>query len=148
MFSAEAIRIIEIVDKHVSEMNKSVKSPYYFTWALPSNHSHVEITNVSHFCIKLGKYLIQETAENIERNAPVELLYFFGRINNLASCTIPDNIADHWNVLFTSIIHKNYLALDYAARGYHNTNNSEFRVITSESKIDSEDSEVDFPSKE
>jgi hypothetical protein len=128
MFSVEDIKTMEIVDKHVSDMNALIKYPYFFSWSLPTNHVHKDSARMSHFCVNLGKYLIQETADNIERCTPVEVLYFFGRINNLASCTVPDNIADHWNETFTSIVYKNYLALDCAARGYHNINNSEYPV--------------------
>jgi hypothetical protein len=128
MFSDKAIKVMEAVDKHVSDMNKKVKHPYFFTWDLPTNHIHEDVTDISYFSVNIGKYLIQETPENVERTIPVILSYFFGRINNLGKCTVPDNIADYWNSIFTRIIQKNYFALDCAARGFHNINNSEFMI--------------------
>lgn len=129
MFSEKGLNILEKVDKYVSEMNEKVSHPYFFTWSFPTNHRHTEITEISYFSIDLGKYLIQETEENIERCTPVSLLYFFGQIQNIEHCIVPDNIADFWNKKFTEIISKNYFALDNAARGYHNINNSEFNIL-------------------
>lgn len=115
----------------------------FFTWGFPTNHRHTEITEISYFSIDLGKYLIQETEENIERCTPVVILYFFGRLQDIEHCTIPDNIADFWNKKFTEIIHKNYFALDNAARGYHNTNNSEFMILTPEKEEDTFEKDVE-----
>jgi len=125
MFSNKDIEIFNIIDKHVSDMNCKLKHPYFFTWSLPTNHIYGN--GISYFCINLGKYLIQETSECIESSEPVEILYFFGRLSNLNSCTVPENIADLWNSRFTTLIQKNYFALDNAARGFHNINNSEFK---------------------
>jgi len=145
MFSEKAVKIMEAVDKHVSDMNKKVKHPYFFTWNLPTNHIHQDVTEISYFGVDIGKHLIQETAENIERCSPVILLYFFGRINNLSECTVPGNIADYWNVHFTKIIQKNYFALDCAARGFHSINNAEFMIDASNNIEDNEIGEKNIP---
>lgn len=141
MFSEDSIKIMETVDKYVSDMNNKTFYPYYFTWSFPINHRHEDDTNISYFCINIGKYLIQETEDTIERNIPIEIPYFFGRLKNINKCVIPEDIADCWNKLFTRIIQRNYFALDNAARGYNNINNSEFMIDASK---DSEDEEMNI----
>jgi hypothetical protein len=126
MFTEQSIKNIEIIDRHVTKMNKLVKHPYFFSWSLPTNHRHTEITNLTYFCIDLGKYLIQETKSEIERCNPIKIMYFFGQVRNLRHCKVEKNIADFWNDEFSKTIFQNYFALDNAARGFHNVNNSEY----------------------
>jgi hypothetical protein len=129
MFTKETIEIMETLDKHVSEMNKKVKHPYFFSWSFPTNHRHEENTKGLYFCIHVGKYLIQETEKTVERCQPVILPYFFGPMpRHLIDCTVIENIDDWWANTFGELIHRNYFALDNAMRGYHNLNNSEFMV--------------------
>lgn len=127
MFTKESLEVIEAVDKHVSNMNSKVKYPYYFSWSMPTNHRHTDKTQITYICVRLGKYLIQETKERINGCTPVEITYFFGQVKSLEKhCTVAENIADLWNEHFTKIVSQNYFALDNAARGYHNPNNAEF----------------------
>src|SRR5271169_1046732 len=98
MFSEKSLEFIQKIDEQVSKMNSKVKHPYYFSWSFPTNHRHEEQTELSYFCVNLGKYLLQETKDTVERCQPIELPYFFGNISViLDQCEVSENIADIWS---------------------------------------------------